>query len=79
MERRAKANLYDTSARVCVQLVLAPYRRYGLSVAVRWYVLKRRLLELFASQGLLQAVTRVSKKASTGSKGNKDGNKIKLE
>ena len=50
MERRAKANLYDTSARVCVQLVLAPQRRYGLSVAVRWYILKRRLLELFVSQ-----------------------------
>ena len=69
MERKTKRNLCDTFARAGVQLVFAPRRHYGLSVAVWWYILVRHSLELFVSQGLIQAE----------GKGNKDGNKIKVE
>ena len=37
------------------------------------------MIKLFISKGLIQAETTVRRKASTWSKGNKDGNKIKLE
>ena len=39
----------------------------------------RLWVELFVSQGLIQAETTVGKKTSTWSKGNKDGNKIKIK
>ena len=68
-------NLQDTSARVCVQLVFIPRRRYGLIVEVWWYIFNTLSLELFVSQGLIQAETTASRKASTWSKGNKDGRK----
>ena len=60
--------------RVGVQLVFAPRRIYERSVAVLWYILVRLWVELFVSQGLIQAETTVSTKASTWNKGNKDGN-----
>ena len=41
----------------------APRRHYGLSVAVWWYILVRLLVELFVSQGLMQAETTISTKA----------------
>ena len=47
-------NLYDTSARVGVQLVFAPCRRYGILIAVWWYIIVRRWVELLVSQGLIQ-------------------------
>ena len=64
---------------MCVQLVFAPCKHYGLSVAVWWYILVRLWGELFVSQGLIQAETTVSKRSSTWSKGNKDGNKTKIK
>ena len=60
-------------------LVFAPLRLYGLSVAVWWYILVILLVELFVSQGLIKVETTVNRKASIWSKGNKDGNKMKLE
>ena len=39
----------------------------------------RLRVELFVSQGLIEAETTVTRKASTLSKGNKDGNKIKIK
>ena len=62
-----------------VQLVFAPCRRYGVSVAVLWYILVRLLVELFVSSGQIQADIAVSRKASTWSKGNKNDNKIKIK
>ena len=62
-----------------VQLFFASHRRYGLSVAVCWYILVRLLVKLFIPQDLIKAETIVHIKASTWSKGKKDGNKIKLE
>ena len=61
------------------QLVFAPRRCYVLSVVVWWYILVRLFGEIIVSQGLMQAETTVSRKASTWSKGNNDGNKKKLE
>ena len=72
MERRTKPNLQGTSAGV-------GFRSYALSVAVWWYVLVRLWVELFVSQILIQVETTVSRKASTWSKGNKDGNKTKIK
>ena len=60
MERRAKPNLLDISLRVGVQLVFAPLRRYGLSVAVRWYILMRLWLELFVSQAETTVIRKTS-------------------
>ena len=61
------------------QLVFAPRSCYVLSVAVWWYILVRLFGEIIVSQGLMQAETTVSRKASTWSKGNNDGNNKKLE
>ena len=47
-----KPNLQEISARVDVELVFAPYRSYGTSVAVLWYIFMRIWVELFVSQGL---------------------------
>ena len=52
---------------------------YGILVAVQSYFFTRILLKLFVSQGLIQAETAVSRKASTWGKDNKDYDKIKLE
>ena len=60
------------------QLVFAPRRCYVLSVAVWWYILVTLFGEIIVSQGLMQAETTVSRKASTWSKGNNDGNKKNL-
>ena len=61
MERRTKPNLLDISLRVGVQLVFAPLRRYGLSVAaVRWYILMRLWLELFVSQAETTVIRKTS-------------------
>ena len=79
MEIQTKTNLQDTSAGVGFQQVFAPCRHYGLSVAVWWYVLVRFLVKLFLSQGLIQVVTTVNRKAATQSKGHKDGNKVKIK
>ena len=76
---RTKPNLQGTSARVGVQLVFAPRRRYGLSVAVLWYILVRPCQELFVSQDLIEAETTVSRKLTTWSKCNKDENKTKIK
>ena len=78
MEIQTKTNLQDTSARVGFQLVFAPCR-HGLSVAVWWYILVRFWVKLFLSQGLIQVVTTVNRKAATQSKGHKDGNKVKIK
>ena len=62
MEKRTKPNLWDTPARVGVQLVFAPRRQYGISVAAWWYILVRLWVELFVSQ-VIQAETTVSRKS----------------
>ena len=41
MERQTKTNLLDTSAKVNVQPIFAPFRCYRLSVAIWWYILLR--------------------------------------
>ena len=61
------------------QLVFALCRKYGISVAVLWYILVKLLVKLIVSKCVVEAETTVSRKSSTWSKCNKDGNKIKLQ
>ena len=67
-----------------VQLVFTPFRCYGLSVAVWWYILVRPIggiaspIPIGVSQGLIHAGTAVNRKVSIGSK-DKDGNKMKIK
>ena len=44
------------------QLVFAPHRQYGLSVAVWWYIHVRPWVELLVTQGLMQVETPDSRK-----------------
>ena len=62
-----------------VKLVLKPRRHYGISVGVKWYILVRLWVKVFVSQGLIQAETKVSRRASTRNKDNKGNNILKIK